>query len=98
MLDDSPNAVGSTTAGAVYGGGAWVKAPAGHQVTIRLREYRGSKVVNVRTTVATGTGAWQQVTVQSAPAAGATSMSIDLLFSLTTSQRAQIDDVGVCRL
>ncbi len=93
VVDDSPNSIGSTTAGAVYAALAWVEAPAGRSVTLRLREYRGSKVIAVRTTAVAGTGAWQQVSVQSARASGGTSMSVDVLVSLTTSQRARVDDV-----
>jgi hypothetical protein len=93
VLDDSPNSIGSTAAGAVSAASAWVEAPAGRSVTLRLREYRGSKVIAVRTTVVAGTGAWQQVSVQSPPASGGTSMSVDVLVSLTTSQRARVDDV-----
>ena len=95
VLDDSPNAVSSSTAGAVYTGSAWVHAPAGRSVTLRVREYRGSKVVRSQTAVVAGTGAWQQVTVHSAPAAGGTSISLDMLVSLTSTMRARIDDVSL---
>jgi hypothetical protein len=98
VMDDSPNSVGSTTAGAVYAGSAWVIAPAGRTVTLRIREYRGSKVVRAQTAVMTGTGSWQQLTVQSAPAAGGTSISLDVLVSLTSTMRARIDDVSLRRL
>jgi hypothetical protein len=97
VLDDSPNTVRSSAAGAVYTGSAWVKAPAGRTVTVRLREYRGSTVLRSRTSVATGTGAWQQVSVTGAPADGGTSISIDVLVSLTTSLRAHVDDVSLRR-
>jgi hypothetical protein len=97
-MDDSPNSVSSSTAGAVYAGSAWVNAPAGRSVTLRIREYRGSKVIAWRTAVVTGTGSWQQVSVQSAPAAGGTAISIDVLVSLTSIMRARIDDVSLRRL
>jgi hypothetical protein len=98
VMDDSPNSVSSSAAGAVYAGSAWVHAPAGRSVTLRIREYRGSKVVRSQTSVVTGTGAWQQVSVQGAPAAGGTSISLDVLVSLTSTMRARIDDVSLRRL
>jgi hypothetical protein len=97
VMDDSPNSVSSSTAGAVYAGSAWVSAPAGRTVTLRIREYRGSKVVRSQTTVVAGTGTWQQVGVQSAPAAGGTSISLDVLVSMTSTMRARIDDVSLRR-
>ena len=96
VLDDSPNSVGSSAAG-VYAGSAWVKAPAGRTVTLRLREYRGSRLVQARTSVGTATGSWQQLTA-TATAGGGTSISIDVLVSLTTSLRAQVDDVALRRM
>ena len=98
VLDDSPNSVASTPAGAVYTGSAWVKAPAGRSVTVRLREYRSSKVVRVRTTTVTATGSWQQVSVTSAAADAGSSISVDILVSLSTTQRANVDDVSLRRL
>ena len=83
--------------GVAGGGAAWVRAPAGRTVTVRVREFRGSKVVQARTSTVTATGAWQQVTVASSPAAGGTSISIDVLASLGTSDRAQVDDVSLRR-
>ena len=97
VLDDSPNSVASSVAGATYTASTWVKAPAGRSVTLRIREYRGSTLVRYKTVVATGTGSWQQVTVSAAPANGGTSMSVDVLVSLTTSQKAQVDDVSLKR-
>lgn len=95
VMDDSPNSVSASTAGAVYAASAWVDAPAGRSVTLRIREYRGSKVVRSQTSVVTGTGTWQQVSVQGAPAAGGTSISVDVLVSLTSTMRARIDDVSL---
>ena len=51
MLDDSPDTVTSTVAGARYLASAWVRAPAGRTVRLRVRELSGSSVV--RATVAT---------------------------------------------
>ncbi|MDP1806170.1 MAG: carbohydrate binding domain-containing protein, partial [Acidimicrobiales bacterium] len=98
VIDDSPNSVSSSTAGAVYAGSAWVHAPADRSVTLRIREYRGSKVVRFRTAVVTGTGAWQLVTVQSAPTAGGSSISLDVGVSLASTMRARIDDVSLRKL
>jgi len=62
-LNDSPNWVGSTSAG-TYNGSLWVRADTGGAtVKLRFREYRGSALVGSATTTATlGTG-WQQVQV-----------------------------------
>ena len=73
------------------------QAPAGRTITLRLREYRGSTVVQFRTVVVTATGAWQQVAVSLPPAEGGTSISVDVLVSLTTSLKAQVDDVTLRR-
>jgi hypothetical protein len=59
VMDDSPNSVSSSTAGAVYAASAWVDAPAGRSVTLRVREYRGSKVVRTKPSVVTGPGTCQ---------------------------------------
>ncbi len=98
VMDDSPNSVSSSTAGAVYAGSAWVHAPAGRSVTLRIREYRGSKVVRFRTAVVTGAGEWQLVTVQSAPTAAGNSISLDVLVSLTSTMCARIDDVSLRKI
>jgi hypothetical protein len=66
-------------------------------VTVRVREFRGSKVVQARTSTVMATGAWQQLSVAPSPAAGGTSISIDVLASLGTSDRAQVDDVSLRR-
>ena len=97
VLDDSPNTVSSSVAGAAYTGAAWVRAPAGRSVTVRLREYRGSTLVRYKTKVATGTGAWQQLSVTSAPVDGSTAISIDVIVSLTTSLKALVDDIALRR-
>lgn len=98
VMDDSPNSVSASTAGAVYAASAWIHAPAGRSVTLRIREYRGPKVVRSHTAVVTGTGTWQEVTVQSTPAAGGTSISLDVLVSLTPTMRARIDDLALRKL
>jgi hypothetical protein len=63
-----------------------------------VREYRGSGVIRSQTSTVTGTGAWQQVTVNSPPAAGGTSVSVDVLVTLASNLRAQVDDVSLRRL
>ncbi|HEV8649332.1 MAG TPA: PKD domain-containing protein, partial [Actinomycetes bacterium] len=62
-LNDSPNWVGSTSAG-TYTGSLWVRADAaGAALRLRFREYRNGTLVSSATTTATlGTG-WQQVQV-----------------------------------
>jgi hypothetical protein len=98
VLDDSPNSVASSAAGAVYAGSAWVKAPAGRAISVRVREYRGSRLVQARTAAATATGSWQQLHVTAPAAAGGSSISIDVLVSLPTNLRAQVDDVSLRRM
>jgi hypothetical protein len=97
LLDDSPQTVPSTTAGATYAASAWVRAPAGRTVTLRVRELSGTTVV--RSTVATvaGTGGWQQLAFTSPAAAGGTSLSVEILVSLTTSLKAYVDDLSLKR-
>ena len=45
ILDDSPNTVASTSAGATYAAAAWVRAPAGRTVTLRLTRAQWRTVV-----------------------------------------------------
>lgn len=97
VLDDSPNTVSSSAAGAAYSATAWVRLPAARSVTLRVREYRGSGVVQAKTVVATGTGTWQRLAVTSGATAGGSSVSVDVIASLTTSQLAQVDDVTLRR-
>ena len=75
-----------------------MKAPAGRSVTLRVREYKGSKVARVKTASVTGTGTWQQVSVWSAPTDGGSSISLDVLVSLASNHRAQVDDVSLRRI
>jgi hypothetical protein len=96
-LDDSPNTVASTAAGATYTVSAWVRAPLGRTVKLRLRELSGGAAVSTRTATATGTGGWRQLVVASAAARGGTSLSVEVIVSLTASQRAHVDDVSLKR-
>jgi hypothetical protein len=97
MLDDSPNSVTSSTAGGRYSASAWVQAPPDRAVSLRVRELRGTRVLQARTTLSTGTGAWQQLAVTSDPVAGGTSVSVDVVVSLPTTVRARVDDVALQR-
>ena len=98
ILDDAPQTVGSTVAGATYGATAWVRAPSGRTVRLRLRELgSGGSVVRTSTTTATGTGGWRQLAVTSAPASGGTSLSVEVVVSLAKGTTAQLDDVSLKR-
>jgi hypothetical protein len=97
MLDDSPNTVASTIAGATYTASVWVRAPAGRSVRLRLRELSGGSVVNSWTAAVTGDGGWRQLVVTGAAAAGGTSLSVEVLASLTTKSKAHVDDVSLMR-
>ena len=68
VLNDSPNWIAKTSAGA-YAGSLWARADvAGATLKLRFREYNGSTLVGSQTTLATlGTG-WQLVTVSYVPA------------------------------
>ncbi len=97
VLDDSPNSVSSSVAGATYVASAWVRVPTGGTITLRVREFRGPTVVQVRRTSTTGTAGWQQLTTTAAPASGGTSVSVDVFVSLAVGVRAQVDDVSLKR-
>ena len=97
MLDDSPQTVGSTTAGATYSASAWVRAPAGRTVRLRLRELAGTSVVRTSTATVTANGAWQQVVSTSAATAGGHSLSVEVLASLAKGSKAQVDDLSLKR-
>jgi carbohydrate binding protein with CBM4/9 domain len=97
LLDDSPNTVPTTSAGATYTAVVWVRAPAGRTVTLRLRERRGSTIVRTTVVSATGTGVWQQLALSSPGAAGATSLSVEVVASLVGGTTAQVDDVSLKR-
>ena len=95
VLDDAPQTVASTGTGATYNAGAWVRAPSGSPVQLRLRERAGSAIVRTRASTVTGTGGWQQVTVSSAPASGGTSLSVEVVVSLSGTTTAEVDDVSL---
>jgi hypothetical protein len=95
MLDDWPETVAST-AKVTYTATAWVRAPVGRAIKLRLRELRGSTVVRTKVVTVTGTGAWRQVSVAST-AAGGTSLSVEVRVSLAPGAKAYVDDVSLRR-
>jgi PKD repeat protein len=64
LLNDSPNVVGTSTAGQ-YTGSLWVRADtAGATLNLRFREYSsGGTLINTKTQTAPLTTTWQKVTV-----------------------------------
>lgn len=94
-LDDAPDT--ATVVGATYAASAWVRAPAGRTVTLRLRERSGGS--SIRTTVATvtATGNWQQLSVTAASVSGGTSLGVEVVVSLARNTTTQVDDVSVRR-
>jgi hypothetical protein len=97
LLDDSPDTVAATAAGATYTALVWVRAPAGRTVKLRLRELRRGSVVRSRVATITGTGAWRQLVVVSAPASGGTTLGLEVLVSLARGSKAHVDDVSLRR-
>ena len=95
MLDDWPETVAST-AKAAYTATAWVRAPSGRSIKLRLRELRASTVLRTKLVTVTGTGAWRRVTVATS-AAGGTSLSVEVRVSLTAGAKAYVDDVSLIR-
>ncbi|HYI74370.1 MAG TPA: carbohydrate binding domain-containing protein, partial [Gaiellaceae bacterium] len=96
VLDDLPNSVSSATAG-VYAASAWVRAPAGRTVTLRVREVAGSSVVRTNVVSATATGAWQQLAVTTVAVAAGRSLSVEVVASLAKGSGANVDDVSLRR-
>jgi hypothetical protein len=97
LLDDSPNTVASTASGVAYRLSAWVKAPAGRSVRLRLRELSAGAVVRTSSASATADGTWRQLVVTGAPTSGGSALSIDVLVSLVRGTTAQVDDVSLTR-
>ena len=64
---------------------------------LRLREYYGSTLIRSWIVTLSGTGAWRQLSLKTAAAYGGTSLGIEILASLTTSQKAQVDDLSLKR-
>ncbi len=97
MLNYSPDSASSTTAGATYAASAWVRAPAGRTVRLRVRELRGSTVVRTKVFTATGAGSWQRLALTTAATAGGTSLSVEIVVSLQRNASAHVDDVSLRR-
>ena len=97
MLDDSPSTVAATTAGRTYTASAWVRAPAGRAIRLRVRELSGGSVVRSASATATGDGGWRQLVVTTAGASGGTALSVELVVSLSTTAKAQVDDLSLRR-
>ena len=97
VLDDSPNTVASTPAGATYTASAWVRAPAGRTLTLRLRELSGGSTVRTSVATVTGNGGWLQLVVTTPATVAGRSLSVEVVASLATSINAQVDDVSLKR-
>jgi hypothetical protein len=97
MVGDLPDTVTTTVASATYTATAWVRAPAGRSIRLRVRELSGGSVVRSAIATVTGNGDWRKLTVITAGAAGGTSLSVEILVSLTTGLRARADDVSLRR-
>jgi hypothetical protein len=98
VLDDSPDSATSTIAAATYRASAWVLAPAGRLVTLRVRERNGSGAI-VRSTVASATasGGWQQLALTTTAKAGGSTLGVEVLASLARGSKAQVDDLSLQR-
>jgi hypothetical protein len=98
LIDDSPDTVASTVMGGTYAGSAWVLAPAGRTVSLRVRELNGSSVVRSTVTAGAGDGSWRQLVVTTTAASGGTRLSVEVVVSLTKGSTARVDDVSLQRL
>ena len=97
LLDDSPDTVASTIAGATYAASAWVRAPAGRTVILRIRESSGGSVVRSKTATVTGNGSWRQLSLTTATATGGTTLSVEVVLSVSRGSQAYVDDVSLQR-
>lgn len=97
ILNDMPQTVASTTAGATYAATAWVRAPAGRSVRLRLSELNGGTVVRTSTATTTGDGSWRQLAVTSAPTTAGHTLGVEILVSLAKGSTANVDDVSLKR-
>ena len=92
VLDDSPDTVSTTTAGATYAASACPGV-----FTLRVRELRGGAVVRTTAATLTADGGWKQLVVATPGAAGGTSLSVEVVASLARATKAQVDDVSLKR-
>jgi hypothetical protein len=91
LLNDRPNLV--ATPAALCTASAWVRGPAGAEVKIRLREYRGGNRHASDSVSAPLTGSWQQVTVSVAPVVGG-ALDLDIYGrDFAPGQALLVDDV-----
>jgi hypothetical protein len=98
VLDDSPDSATSTIAAVMYRASAWVLAPAGRLVTLRVRERNGGGAI-LRSTLASATasGGWQQLALTATATAGGSALGIEVLASLARGSKAQVDDLSLQR-
>jgi hypothetical protein len=96
-LVDSPATVQSTAAGATYTASAWLRAPAGATLRLRVRELHGGSVVRSSVATVTGDGTWRQLVVTSAPTLAGNSLGLEAVASLGAGSKAHVDDVSLKR-
>ena len=97
VIDDVPNTVSSTVAGATYAASAWVSAPSGRTVTLRLVERSGGTVVRTKLATATATGSWQRLAVTSDAASGGTSLGVEIVVAFSGRSKSYVDDISLAR-
>ena len=97
MLDDSPDSASSTLAAATYSASAWVLAPAGRTLTLRVRERLGGSVVRSNASQVTANGSWQLLALTTAPTADGSSLGVEVVASLARGSKAHVDDVSLHR-
>ena len=78
-LDDSPNTVTSTTAGATTPRRLGARAGRTHGDAARSASSSGTTVVRSSVVTLTGDGTWRQLTVTSGAASGGTSLSVEIV-------------------
>jgi hypothetical protein len=97
LLADAPDSVPVTAAGATYVASAWVRAPSGRTVRLRLRESGTGGTVRTKTASSPGTGGWLRLTVRSDATRGGTSLGLEVVAVLATGLKAQVDDLSLSR-
>jgi hypothetical protein len=97
VLGDAPDTVTSTTTGATYAASAWVRAPSGRALTLRLVERSGAAVVRTKVATATATGSWQRLAVTSDAASGGTSLGVEIVVTFSGRWKSYVDDVSLTR-
>jgi len=94
-LNDSPNWVETSYAG-TYTARAWVRSDTGTgKAYVRLREYQGSTLVGLTSSVVTLSPTWQQVTISLTPqAAGSSTIDLNVYVSgAPAGTNLYVDDV-----